>query len=120
MIAIEHKAHCVLAAVAGEFSLSDYKEFEDNVLYELKFHGRPNLLFDLTEMLGYTLDVAWEEIRFTRAHRRDFGRIAVVTTDQWTTWTTWIAQLFVDSEVQVFANAIDAERWLLEDQPGVG
>lgn len=114
MIAIEHKSHCVLAAVAGEFTLADYREFEEGVLYEIKFHGQPNLMFDLTEMLGYTLDVVWEEIKFSRAHRNDFGRIAVVTNDQWTTWATWVARLFVDSDVQVFAEAAAAERWLIE------
>lgn len=114
MIAIEHKSHCVLATVAGEFTLADYKEFEENVLYELKFHGRPNLLIDLTEMLDYTLDVVWEEIKFSRAHRSEFGRIAVITTDQWTTWATWLARLFVDSEVRIFDNGADAERWLAD------
>ncbi|QNM95573.1 STAS/SEC14 domain-containing protein [Chitinimonas koreensis] len=114
MIAIEHKSHCVLATVAGEFTLADYKEFEENVLYELQFHGRPNLLIDLTEMLDYTLDVVWEEIKFSRAHRTEFGRIAVITTDQWTTWATWLARLFVDSEVRIFDNGADAERWLVD------
>jgi len=117
MIAIEHKAHCILAAVAGEFTLADYQEFEQSVMYELKFHGRPNLMFDLTEMLGYTLDVVWEEIRFSREHRSDFGKIAVVTTDQWATWATWVAQLFVDSDVEVFTDAASAEGWLLDAAP---
>ncbi|WP_374354639.1 STAS/SEC14 domain-containing protein [Chitinimonas sp.] len=105
----------MLAAVAGDFTIADYREFEENVLYELRFHGQPvNLLFDLTDMLGYTLDVVWEELKFSRAHHADFGRIAVVTTDQWTTWATWVARLFVDSDVQIFDNAAEAERWLLE------
>jgi hypothetical protein len=109
----------VLAAVAGDFTVADYREFEESVIYELKFHGQPNLMFDLTEMLGYTLDVVWEEIKFSRAHRADFGRIAVVTNDQWTAWATWIARLFVDSDVQIFDNAGEAEQWLLESAPAV-
>jgi hypothetical protein len=114
MIAIEHKAHGVLATVAGEFTLADYREFEENVLYEVQFHGKPNLLFDLTEMLSYTLDVVWEEIRFSRQHGHQFGRVAVVTQDQWMTWATWLARLFVDSEVRVFDDAAQAEAWLGE------
>ncbi|QDQ25532.1 STAS/SEC14 domain-containing protein [Chitinimonas arctica] len=120
MIAIEHKDHAVLASIAGEFTLADYREFEENVLYELKFRGRPNLLFDLSGMLGYTLDVVWEEIRFSRQHATEFGRIAVVTSDQWTTWATWVARLFVDSDVLVFDNLQQAESWLLEIQPVEG
>lgn len=120
MIAIEHKAHGVLATVVGEFTLADYKEFEENVLYELKFHGIPNLLIDLSEMKSYTLDVVWEEIRFSRAHASDFGRIAIVTTDQWTTWATWLARLFVDSDVQVFDTDSEAESWVLAQTPVAG
>ncbi|PHV11569.1 STAS/SEC14 domain-containing protein [Chitinimonas sp. BJB300] len=114
MIAIEHNSLGVLASVAGEFTLADYREFEENVLYEVRFHGQPNLLFDLTEMLGYTLDVVWEEVRFSRAHGHQFGRVAVVTVDQWVTWATWVARLFVDSEVRVFDDSAHAEAWLRE------
>jgi hypothetical protein len=120
VIAIEHRSHCVLATVAGEFTLADYREFEENLLYEMRFHGEPNLLLDLSEMLGYTLDLVWEDIRFTREHRGDFGRIAVVTTDQWVTWTTWVARLFVDSEVRVFDSAAAAEAWLGSAAVAVG
>lgn len=112
MIVIEHKPHVVMVVVAGEFTLADYREFEENVMYEIQFHGKPALLFDLRDMLGYTLDVVWEEIRFSRAHRNAFGRIAVVTSDQWVMWATWIAGLFVESEVKVFTESEEAEGWL--------
>ncbi len=112
MIALEHTPQALLVSVLGEFTLADYREFEENVLYEIRFHGKPNLLFDLTGMLKYTLDVVWEEIRFSRAHRTEFGRIAVVTTDQWASWASWIAQLFVDTEVMVFASTAEAQAWL--------
>ncbi|MDK2124243.1 SpoIIAA family protein [Parachitinimonas caeni] len=112
MINLAHQPNYVAVTVAGEFNLADYKEFEENVLYQIKFHGPASLLFDLTEMLDYTLDVVWEEIRFSRAHRRDFGKIAVVTNDQWVTWSAWIARLFVDAEVQIFSDTTEAEIWL--------
>ncbi|WP_269533356.1 STAS/SEC14 domain-containing protein [Chitinimonas sp. BJYL2] len=116
MIAIEHREHGVLATVAGQFTLADYREFEESVLYELRFHGRPNLLIDLGNMRGYTLDVVWEEIRFSREHANDFGQIAVVSTDEWTTWATWIARLFVNADVRLFADSATAEAWLIENQ----
>ncbi|MGQ5521867.1 STAS/SEC14 domain-containing protein [Chitinimonas sp. PSY-7] len=114
MIAIEHKPVGVLASVVGEFTLADYREFEENVLYEVKFHGQPNLLFDLTDMLGYTVDLVWEELRFSRTHGHHFGRVAVVTRDEWVTWATWVSRLFIDSEVRVFDDGAQAEAWLCE------
>ncbi|MFA7606197.1 MAG: STAS/SEC14 domain-containing protein [Rhodocyclaceae bacterium] len=112
MINIDHNNNLVAVAVFGEFSLSDYKEFEELVNYKVRFEGSVDLLFDLREMAGFTLDVAWEEIKFARQHAHDFGRIAVLTDDQWFTWSAWISQIFVDAEVQVFDNEEEARSWL--------
>ena len=112
MIVIDQKPQRVSVSVFGEFTLADYKEFEELVTYKIQFGGQIDLLFDLRQMAGFTLDVAWEEIKFSRRHARDFRRIAVLTDDQWLTWSAWVTQLFVDAEVQVFEREIDARDWL--------
>lgn len=112
MISIEHRDNLVAITVFGEFALADYKEFEELVNYKIQFAGQIDLLFDLREMAGFTLDVAWEEIKFSRQHAHDFRRIAVLTSDQWLTWSAWVSQLFVDAEVQVFDDEIEARDWL--------
>lgn len=112
MINIEHRDSLVAVTVFGEFALADYKEFEELVNYKIQFSGQIDLLFDLREMAGFTLDVAWEEIKFSRRHAHDFRRIAVLTSDQWLTWSAWVSQLFVNAEIQVFDDEGDARRWL--------
>ncbi|MGQ9686459.1 MAG: STAS/SEC14 domain-containing protein [Thiobacillaceae bacterium] len=112
MIAISTQGNLVSVSVLGEFTLADYKDFEQHVLYELKFQGGVNLLLDLRDMVSYTLDVAWEEIRFSREHRYDFRKIAVVTTDEWMIWIAWLNRLFVDAEIQVFDDPGLALEWL--------
>lgn len=112
MISIATQGNLVSVSVIGEFTLADYKEFENHVLYELKFQGGVNLLLDLRDMIGYTLDVAWEEIRFSREHRYDFRKIAVITSDEWMIWLAWLNRLFVDAEVQVFDDPGVALDWL--------
>ncbi|MFT3759133.1 STAS/SEC14 domain-containing protein [Thauera sp.] len=112
MISIEHRDNLVAITVFGEFALADYKEFEELVNYKIQFAGPIDLLFDLREMAGFTLDVAWEEIKFSRQHAHDFRRIAVLTDDQWLTWSAWVSQLFVDAEVQVFDDEAEARGWL--------
>ncbi len=114
MITIDHGPKLVALAVFGEFTLADYKEFEELVNYKIKFEGPVNLLFDLREMAGFTLDVAWEEIKFSRRHAHDFGRIAVLTEDQWLTWSAWLTQIFVDADVLVFQDEAEARSWLAE------
>lgn len=112
MIVIEHQPGRVSASVFGEFTLPDYQEFEEVVNYKVRFEGPVDLLFDLTRMAGLTIDVAWEEIRFSRAHANDFNRIAVVTDSQWVTWSAWLSQTFVQADVQVFDNLAEAGVWL--------
>ena len=112
MINIEHRDKLVAVAIFGEFALADYKEFEELVTYKIQFGGQIDLLLDLRQMASFTLDVAWEEIKFSPRHPRDFRRIAVLTDDQWLTWSAWVTQLFVDAEVQVFERESDARDWL--------
>ena len=114
MITTQHQDHLVEFAVFGEFTLADFKEFEELVLFEIKFSGPVNLLFDLRDMADFTLDVAWEEIRFSKQHAGDFNRIAVITDSQWVTWSAWLSQLFVNADVTVFAEEAAAREWLAE------
>ena len=115
MISTENTEKMVALTVFGEFTLADYKEFEDVVNYHIQFEGQVDLLFDLRQMVGFTLDVAWEEIKFSRQHANDFRRVAVVTDSQWVTWSAWLSQTFVEADVEVFDTAAAASEWL--DRP---
>jgi hypothetical protein len=117
MITVNPEAGLITVTAFAEFTLADYQEFEAAAMSALDAHQKPNLLFDLREMAGYTLDVAWEEIRFSRKHARDFPKVAVVTTDQWIIWSAWLSQLFVESDVQVFEDIGSALAWLSEELP---
>lgn len=112
MITVEQDKNLVTVAVFGEFTLADYKEFEDVVRYRLKFEEKVNLLLDLRDMVDFTLDVAWEEIKFSREHAHDFEKIAVVTDDQWLTWSAWLSRMFVDAEIGVFGGYDEAGNWV--------
>lgn len=114
MITIEQANHVVNIAVMGEFTIADFKTFEEQSLYQLKSSGAVNLLFDLRAMISYTLDVAWEEVKFfSREHHHDFNRIAVVTDDQWLTWQAWLSRLFVDADIRVFTKYDEANAWVM-------
>jgi hypothetical protein len=113
MITIEQSNNLITLAVLGEFTLADFKQFEELALYELKSPGEVNLLFDLRDMINYTVDVAWEEIKFfSREHQHDFNKIAVVTDDQWLTWQAWLSRLFVDADIRAFPDYNEARGWV--------
>lgn len=111
MITSKLENNTVDVAVLGEFTLADYKEFETTVLYGIQSQGPLNILFDLRDMLDFTVDVAWEEIKFSREHASDFRKIAIVTNDQWVAWSTWIQRLFTNAQIQVFEDYDTAKNW---------
>lgn len=114
MISIRQQGAIINIAVFGEFTLKDYQAFEEGALYSIQFQGPVSVLLDLRDMHGYTLDMAWEELRFTRDHARDFRRIAVVTSDQWIAWSAWVSRLFIDVDVALFDDITPAEQWLAQ------
>ena len=113
MITMEQTGTLLNVDVLGEFTLADFKQFEGLALSKLESPGTVNLLFDLRDMISYTVDVAWEEIKFfSREHQHDFNKIAVVTDDQWLTWQAWLSRLFVDADIRAFADYEQAMEWV--------
>lgn len=112
MISIEHHDRIVKVSVFGDFTLADYKQMEETIGYELQFQGKVNLLFDLRDMADFTLDVAWEELRFNWKHAHDFKKIAVVASGRLVAWSAWLARSFVDAEIQIFENYDLAGDWV--------
>jgi len=116
MIKLSVQGNLIQVTVMGPFTLDDYKEFEEAVLYGIKFQGVVNLLFDLRDMLSFSVDVAWEELKFSRQHANDFGRIAILTDDEWIAWSTWINRMFVKAEIRLFDDLESAKAWLAEGE----
>lgn len=111
MIVINDEKDLLKASVYAEFTLSDYHELEGAIGARLKTQRKLNLLLDLTNMAGFTLDVAWEDIKFTRSHPHDFARIAVLTRNDWKSWLGWLGTAFTDAQVGSFTDPGPAEAW---------
>lgn len=111
MINIEETGNLIVVAIIGEFTLDDFKQFEEQVLYKFHFNGEANLLLDWRDMVSYTVGVAWEEVRFMREHGNKISRVAVVTDSQWQVWSAWVSNLFTDADVVVFSDYDEAYAW---------
>lgn len=112
MISLSMQNNVIAVTVMGAFTLDDYREFEQAVCYGIQFQGTVNLLFDLRDMLSYSVDVAWEEIKFSREHKNEFGRIAILTGDQWVAWSMWINRLFMSADIRLFDDLDEAQAWV--------
>ncbi len=115
MITIDHSGKLLSVTVLGEFVLADYKEFEDMVRTTLAPGSKVSLLFDLRQMAGFTLDVAWEDIKYARSHPNDFDKIAVLTRSEWVIWSAWLSQMFINADLQVFDDDAEARGWLEQE-----
>ena len=114
MIKLDVKNNQIAVSVLGQFTLEDYREFEQAVSYGIQFQGAVNVLFDLRDMLSYSVDVAWEELKFSREHKNDFGRIAILTGDQWVAWSMWVNRLFMSADIRLFDELEQAQEWVLD------
>jgi len=116
MISIQQEGDLTIAAVFAEFTLSDYKRLEEAVLGQLAAHKRVELLIDLRDMLGITVDVALEDIRFTREHSHEIGRIAILSERDSVAWMAMLEQLFVETQIKVFDGEALARAWLASEE----
>jgi len=112
LIVIEEQKSLLKLHVYDELTISDFREFEDAVNKKLGGNGKLSLLLDFNNMTGFTLDTALEEIQFNRQHIDDYQKIAVITSDQWVTWVTWLATVFTHADVQKFPDTEMALDWL--------
>lgn len=112
MISLNTQDNQIAVTVMGQFTLDDYREIEQAVCYGIQFQGKVNLLFDLRDMLSYSVDVAWEELKFSREHKNDFGRIAILTGDQWVAWSMWVNRMFMSADIRLFDDLDLAQAWL--------
>jgi hypothetical protein len=56
MITTAVQGKLVSVSVMGEFTLADYKDFEQQVLHNIEFEGGVYLMLDLRDMVSYTLE----------------------------------------------------------------
>ena len=117
MITIEHEGNLTIIGIFARLEIADFKRLEDEIESQLKRPGKIDLLVDLRGMLGYTLDVALEDLRFSHAHARDVGRVAILSEDDSMIWIALLSELFVRAEIRVFDDEAVAREWLGESVP---
>ncbi len=71
-----------------------------------------NVLLDATELEGWELRAAWDDLKLGLKHGSDFHKIAIVGHKRWQQWAAKIAKWFISGDAQYFDNFADALRWL--------
>lgn len=112
MISIREQDYGLDVALFNEFVLADFTLFEEALMKRVKEKGKPDLLLDLTELKDFTLDMALEELKFVRAHKEDFGRVAIVVTDIWIKLGAHISGLLTATDSKYFETVEAAQAWM--------
>jgi hypothetical protein len=112
MITIQHEGSLTVVGVFARLEIADFTRLEGEIESQLRLLGRIDMLVDLRGMLGYTLDVAFEDLRFTREHAHDVGRIAILSENNAVVWTALLSELFIRAQIQVFDDESLAREWL--------
>ena len=113
MISIREQSYGLNVALYNEFTIEDFRELEQAILQAVGRVHRPDLLLDLSMLKDFTIDMAWEQLKFVNAHDKDFGRIAVVVDDIWIKFATHISDLLTRTHPKYFDTAAGAQAWLL-------
>lgn len=112
MITVQHEGPLTIVGVFGTFEIEDFMRIEAEIGQQLHNLGRIDLMVDLGGMMNTTLDVALEDIKFTREHARDVGRVAILSERDSVIWAALLSRLFVQAEVRVFDSEASAREWL--------
>ena len=115
MISIRQQSYGLNVALFNEFTIEDFKLLEQSVLELLQEQDKPDLLLDFSLMKDFTIDMAWEQIRFTREHVDDFGLIAIVVNDWWIELGARLANLLALQHAKYFKTPEEAQKWLLSE-----
>lgn len=112
MILIHEEGYGLKVVLHDEFTLQDFQKLEEALLKTRELAHLPDLLLDLSELKDFTVDMAFEHLRFLRKHSHHFGRTAIVVSDIWIRLGSHLANLLTLYHPKYFDDVGSAENWL--------
>ncbi|GGP91838.1 STAS/SEC14 domain-containing protein [Shewanella ulleungensis] len=71
-----------------------------------------SLLLDATELEGWDLRAAWDDLQLGLKHQSEFERVAIWGNKGWQEWATKMGSWFISGEMRYFEDQNDALKWL--------
>ncbi|MGI2171388.1 STAS/SEC14 domain-containing protein [Shewanella sp. MF05960] len=71
-----------------------------------------SLLLDATELEGWDLRAAWDDLQLGLKHESEFERVAIWGNKTWLDWATKMGSWFMSGEMKYFEDQHDALKWL--------
>lgn len=100
----------------GKLTHEDYKSITPQIDSALEGVENPKVkaLFDATEMEGWELRAAWDDLKLGLKHGSEFEKIAIYGHKRWQEMAAKIGSWFISGEARFFENHDEALAWLKE------
>lgn len=115
-IGIEHsgKEFLMRLKVVGKLTHEDYEVMVpmlESAISGIE-HPKINALLDLSEMEGWELRAAWDDLKLGVKHGREFSKTAVIGHKDWMKYATRVGSWFTSGETEYFEDINAAIDWL--------
>jgi hypothetical protein len=115
-IGIEHTGHdfCMTLKVAGKLTHEDYEVMVpmlESAIAGIK-HPEIKALIDATELEGWELRAAWDDLKLGLKHGKEFKKIAVLGNSKWQKYASKIGAWFTSADIKYFEDTTEALSWL--------
>jgi hypothetical protein len=103
--------------VSGKLTREEYADLVPSWEQMIARYGKLRLLFQMESgFTGWEPAAAWQDMKFSLAHRDELERVALVGDKKWEEWVAKLGALLVNAEVRYFGNGQveEAARWLRE------
>ncbi|MGB7402140.1 MAG: STAS/SEC14 domain-containing protein [Arcobacter sp.] len=100
----------------GTLTHEDYETITpmiDSALEEI-VNPKIRAICDCTELDGWELKAAWDDLKIGLKHGNQFEKIAIITGKSWIKIGSKITSWFIQGEVKNFENELEAFEWLNE------
>lgn len=115
-IGIERTGHdfCLTLKVGGKLTHQDYEVMVPMLESAIAGIQHPEIraLIDATELEGWELRAAWDDLKLGLKHGREFTKIAIVGNKNWQKYASQIGSWFISGEVKYFENMEEARHWV--------
>ncbi|WP_418357529.1 MULTISPECIES: SpoIIAA family protein [Shewanella] len=110
---IENAFFVTLKAI-GTLTHEDYQIITpmlEGALSQVK-QPKVSLFLDATELEGWELRAAWDDLQLGLKHQSEFERIAIWGNKGWQEWAAKMGSWFIAGEMKYFEDQNEALKWL--------
>jgi hypothetical protein len=104
--------------IQGRLTHSDYEHITPMLETALKGIDQPHIyiLVDATELEGWELRAAWDDLKLGFHHGNEFAKIALFGNKKWQEYAAKVGSWFISGDAKYFENQREAIEWLKEEK----